>query len=212
MNRRFELIIFDWDGTLANSIDWIVACIRQAAEHHSCPIPEPQAVKNIIGLSIENAMQSLFPNEETELRQRMAAHYAQAFFSKPINLFPGVEAMLERFNRQGYKLAIATGKKASGLNRALADSGIADLFSTTRCADQTASKPNPLMLEEIIAELGVSKQRALMVGDSIHDLQMAINADVVAIGVTCGAHSQAVLQPYHPLMCLSYPTDLLDIM
>ncbi|MDD1622072.1 MAG: HAD-IA family hydrolase, partial [Methylococcaceae bacterium] len=86
-----------------------------------------------------------------------------------------------------------------------------DLFCTTRCSDQTASKPNPLMIDEIVAELGVDKQRTLMVGDSVHDLQMALNAEVSAIGVTCGAHSQATLQQYNPLLCLNYPTDLLNI-
>ncbi len=214
MKNRFDLIIFDWDGTLANSIDWIVHCIQSAAEHHDCPIPEPQAVKDIIGLSIENAIKTLFPGVDGDTRQKMAALYSQTFFSKqigPADLFPGVHEMLRRLKQDGYRLAVATGKKSSGLAQAIEGTGVADLFCTTRCSDQTASKPNPLMLNEIIAELGIDRQRTLMVGDSVHDLQMALNADVSAIGVTCGAHSTETLQRYNPLLCLDYPTDLLHI-
>lgn len=214
MKNRFDLIIFDWDGTLVDSIDWIVHCIQQAAERYACPIPEPQATKDIIGLSIENALKTLFPDVDGEIRQNMATRYSQTFFSKrigPDDLFPGVYEMLQRLKQDGYRLAVATGKKSSGLARAIEATGVADLFCTTRCADQTASKPNPLMIDEIVAELGVDKRRTLMVGDSVHDLQMARNAKVSAIGVTCGAHSEATLQQYDPLLCLNYPTDLLDI-
>ncbi|MGZ4958851.1 MAG: HAD-IA family hydrolase [Methylomonas sp.] len=214
MKNRFDLIVFDWDGTLANSIDWIVSCIQQAAERYACPTPESQATKDIIGLSIENALKTLFPDVEDEIRQKMALHYSQTFFSKPISpadLFPGVDEMLQQLKRDGYRLAVATGKKSSGLAQAIKGTGVSDLFCATRCADQTASKPNPLMLDEIVAELGIAKQRTLMVGDSVHDLQMARNAEIAAVGVTCGAHSQATLQQYNPLLCLKYPTDLLDI-
>lgn len=214
MKNRFDLIIFDWDGTLVDSIDWIVQCIQQAAERYGCPVPEPQAAKDIIGLSIENAIQQLFPDVDSAIRQQVATHYGQTFFSRQISrddLFPGVYEMLQGLNQNGYRLAVATGKKSSGLAQAIAATGVADFFCTTRCSDQTASKPNPLMIDEIVAELGVDKQRTLMVGDSVHDLQMALNAEVPAIGVTCGAHSQATLQQYNPLLCLNYPTDLLDI-
>lgn len=214
MKNRFDLIIFDWDGTLVDSIDWIVHCIQQAAECHGCPVPEPQAAKDIIGLSIENAIQQLFPDVDSAIRQQVAAHYGRTFFSRQISrddLFPGVYEMLQGLKRNGYRLAVATGKKSSGLAQAITATGVADLFCTTRCSDQTASKPNPLMIDEIVAELGVDKQRTLMVGDSIHDLQMALNAEISAIGVTCGAHSRATLQQYNPLFCLNYPTDLLNI-
>jgi phosphoglycolate phosphatase len=214
MKNRFDLIIFDWDGTLVDSIDWIVHCIQQAAERYDCPIPGQQATKDIIGLSIENATQQLFPDIDSSTRQLVAAHYSQIFFSKQISrndLFPGVYEMLQQFKQDGYRLAVATGKKSSGLAKAIAATGVADLFCTTRCADQTASKPDPLMIDEIVAELGVDKQRTLMVGDSTHDLQMAINAQISAIGVTCGAHSESILQQYQPLRCLQYPTELIGI-
>jgi len=213
MKSRFDLIIFDWDGTLINSIDWIVHCIQNAAARFDCPVPETQAAKDIIGLSIENAMQKLFPDADATTRQLMTSDYGQRFGSRQItrdDLFPGVYDMLQQFREDGYRLAIATGKKATGLANAIDATGVGDLFCTTRSSDQTASKPDPLMIDEIIKELNVNRQRTLMVGDSAHDLQMAINAGVSSIGVTCGANSAETLQQYKPLMCLNYPTDLLE--
>lgn len=215
MKKRFDLIIFDWDGTLVDSIDWIVHCIQQAAVYCGLEVPERQAIKDIIGLSIENAVKTLFPEIDADVGLKLTRHYSQSFFSKQISqddLFPGVYDMLLRFKQDGYRLAVATGKKSAGLAQAIAGTGVADMFCTTRCADQTASKPDPLMLDEIIAELGISKQRTLMVGDSVHDLQMALNAQVASIAVTCGAHSEAVLRQYRPLYCLTYPTELLEVM
>ncbi len=215
MKNRFDLIIFDWDGTLVDSIDWIVHCIQQAAVRHGCPVPTKQATKDIIGLSIENAIQTLFPKVDSTVRQLIATDYSQTFFSRQISrddLFPGVYDMLEQFRNDGYRLAVATGKKSSGLHEAIQATGVADLFCTTRCSDQTASKPDPLMIDEIIAELGVNKQRTLMVGDSVHDLQMALNAQVASVGVTCGAHPAETLQQYQPLLCLNYPTDLIGLL
>ena len=215
MKNRFDLIIFDWDGTLANSIDWIVQCIQQAAAEHGCNIPDTQAVKDIIGLSIEQALQILFPESDSQTRQNIARVYGTTFFSKPISredLFPGVYDMLEQLKTQGYQLAVATGKKSAGLAKAIEGTGVADLFVTTRSADQTASKPDPLMIDEIVSELGISKQRTLMVGDSVHDLQMALNAQVASIAVTCGAHSASVLQHYQPLHCLASCSALTAIL
>ena len=164
-------------------------------------------------MSIENAIKQLFPDIDNAIRQQVAAHYGQTFFSRQMgrdDLFPGVYPMLQQFRRDGYRLAVATGKKSPGLAQAIEATGVADLFCATRCSDQTASKPDPLMIDEIVAELGVDKQRTLMVGDSVHDLQMALNAGVASIGVTCGAHSAATLRQYNPLLCLNYPTDLLE--
>jgi phosphoglycolate phosphatase len=215
MKNRFDLIIFDWDGTLIDSVEWIVYCIQQAAIHHQCRVPDVQAAKDIIGLSIENAISQLFPECDISLREKIVVDYAQTFFSKKISradLFPGVYEMLRQFKVNGYQLAIATGKKSGGLAQAVAATQVGDFFAATRSSDQTESKPNPLMINQIISELGVEKQRTLMVGDSVHDLQMAINAGVAAIGVTCGAHSAEILQQYQPLMCLNYPTDLLEFL
>lgn len=211
MKNRFDLIIFDWDGTLVDSIDWIVQCIQKAAAEYGCTVPPPQAAKDIIGLSLDNAVQTLFPDLDTDTRGKLAAHYGQQFFSRPIgpdDLFPGVREMLGGFKQQGFRLAVATGKKSAGLAKAMDATGVTDLFCTTRSSDQTASKPDPMMIEEIISELGGSKQRTLMVGDSVHDLQMALNAGVASVAVTCGAHSADTLKQYQPLRCLAFPTEL----
>lgn len=214
LKNHFDLIIFDWDGTLADSIDWIVQSIQQAALGCHQPPPSAQAIKDIIGLSIEEAMQVLFPGLSVSARVEMSVYYGQHFFSRPSgpqDLFPGVRDMLVQLQQAGLALAVATGKKAAGLAKVIQATEVEGFFVTTRCADQTASKPNPLMIDEIVAELGVSKQRTLMVGDSVHDLQMALNAGVSAVAVSCGAHSAEVLKPYRPLHCLSAPTELLNI-
>lgn len=211
MKNRFDLIIFDWDGTLVDSIDWIVHCIQQAAVRNGCEVPAAQAAKDIIGLSIEEAVKTLFPDADADTRRRLAADYGQGFFSRnagPDDLFPGVRVMLEQFRSNGYRLAVATGKKSAGLAQAMAATGVTELFDVCRCSDQTASKPDPLMLNQIMAELGIDPARTLMVGDSIHDMQMAVNAGIPAIGVTCGAHSAETLRAFGPLLCLDYPTDL----
>lgn len=195
-----------------DSVDWIVHCLQYAASCHDCPVPSTQAAKDVIGLSIDNAVNTLFPGIDEETRHKLAQDYSQRFFSKNISaddLFPGVPAMLATLKTQGYRLAVATGKRVTGLEKSLTATGTGSLFCTTRSAEQTASKPNPLMIDEIVAELGVSKARTLLVGDSIHDMQLALNAGIAAVGVTCGAHSAKTLQQFKPLLCLDYPTDLM---
>lgn len=214
MKNRFDLIIFDWDGTLINSIDWITHCLQQAALQCDCLMPESQAAKDVIGLSINMAMQTLFPEVDKQTQQQLVVCYSQNYFSKRISqddLFPGVYEMLVQFNEAGYQLAVATGKTRAGLQEALRATGTEELFCTTRCADETASKPDPRMLREIIQHTNATKDRTLMVGDSVHDLQMALNAHISAIAVACGAHSEELLQQYNPLLCLQQPTELLNI-
>lgn len=215
MKNRFDLIVFDWDGTLYDSVDWIVQCIQAAAAQQNLTIPSAAAIKDIIGLSVENAMQTLFPETLPSIRQQLILDYSQAFFAKPFscdNLFPEVPAMLATLKNRGYRLAIATGKKSSSLNQILAATGLAEFFCAIRCADQSESKPNPAMLNEIVTELTIPKHRTVVVGDSIHDLQMAINAEIAAIAVSCGAHSRQRLEQFQPLVCLNYATDLIDIL
>ena len=214
MRNRFDLIIFDWDGTLINSIDWITCCLQHAAVQYDCPIPESQAAKDVIGLSINKAMQTLFPEVIHQTQEQLVACYSQQYLSKQLSrddLFPGVYEMLVQLNDTGYQLAIATGKSRAGLQEALRATGTEELFCITRCSDETASKPDPRMLREIIQHTNTAKERSLMVGDSIHDLQMALNTPISAIAVSCGAHSAEVLQLYNPLLCLQQPTELLNI-
>jgi len=214
MKHRFDLIIFDWDGTLIDSIDWITRCLQQAAVQCDYPVPQAQAAKDVIGLSINRAMQTLFPDADAKTQQQLVASYSRNYLSKQISaddLFPGVQEMLGQLKNQGYQLAVATGKTRVGLQEALRATGTEHLFCITRCADETASKPDPRMLHEIILHTSTAKERTLMVGDSIHDLQMALNAPISAIAVSCGANSAASLQHYQPLLCLQQTTELLNI-
>jgi len=214
MKSRFDLIIFDWDGTLINSIDWITHCLQQAAVQCDCPMPESQAAKDVIGLSINKAMQTLIPDADAKTLKQLVACYSRNYLSKQISrndLFPGAYEMLVQLKETGYRLAVATGKTRAGLQEALQATGTEELFCITRCSDETASKPDPRMLHEIILHTHTAKERTLMVGDSVHDLQMALNAPISAIAVSCGAHSAACLQQYHPLLCLQQTTELLNI-
>lgn len=213
MKKRFDLIIFDWDGTLIDTIDWIVSCLQNAAMTCRFKVPEVQAAKDVIGLSIDNAVKDLFPDADDEDRQRFIAQYSRAFFSKRLSradLFDGVFDMLNRLKENDYRLAVATGKGRKGLQEALTQTDTEFLFDITRCADETASKPDPIMLREIIDYLDIPAERTLMVGDSIHDLQMARNAGVASVAVACGAHGRELLQQYEPLLCLSHTSQLLE--
>jgi len=215
MKNNFDLIIFDWDGTLINSIDWIVSCIQRAAQSCDCEIPEAQAARNVIGLSLENALDRLFPEIDPGIRKQLTKSYSENFFSrKPAqkDLFVGVYDMLLQLKQQGYQLAIATGKTRKGLQRAMLGTGTEDLFNASRCADETASKPDPTMIREIIEHLEAGNDRTLMVGDSIHDVQMAANASIPCVAVSCGAHSAEQLLPYRPLCCLGRTTELLNLL
>lgn len=214
MKNRFDLIIFDWDGTLINSIDWIAGCLQRAAERCDYVVPDYQAAKDVIGLSIERAMHALFPDADEHTQQQLVACYAEEYFSKQLgrdDFFPGVYEMLVQLHQSGYQLAVATGKTREGLTQALTATATEELFIVTRCSDETLSKPHPKMLQEILQVTGVAPERAVMVGDSIHDLQMALNAQISSIAVSCGAHSEELLQQYNPLLCLAQPVELLNI-
>lgn len=215
MKNQFDLIIFDWDGTLIDSIDWIARCLQHAGKLCDLPIPEHQAAKDVIGLSIDKAMKKLFPQADDGTQALLIQHYSREYFSHTISrddLFEGVYDMLLSLKSAGYQLAVATGKTRAGLDEALTGTDMWELFCATRCADETASKPDPKMLNEIIDVARVSRERTLMVGDSVHDLQMAKNAQISSVAVTCGAHPPESLRPYQPLLCLDQPIQLLEFM
>jgi phosphoglycolate phosphatase len=215
MKDRFDLIIFDWDGTLVDSIDWIVTCLSKAAISCGLNAPEDEAIKNIIGLSIHESLNILFPDVEKEVREQLILHYSHAFFSKRASkndVFQGVYEMLIELKARGFLLAVATGKSRSGLDRAMKGSELSGFFDITRCADETISKPDPKMVDEIIDELSVSRDKVVIVGDSAHDMAMAENAGIASIAVLCGANSQAQLQKYSPLFTFQQTTQLLEIL
>ena len=211
MEEKFDLIIFDWDGTLVDSIDWIVHCLQAAAEMHGYSAPDEQAAKNTIGLSIQKSMARLFPEIDKNTQELLSTSYSQLFFSKEINedhLFTGIKQFLIDLKNKNYQLAIATGKTRKGLDWAMNGTGLTNFFDITRTADESASKPQPIMLEQIINEMDVKKDRVIMIGDSIHDIQMANNAGIASIAVCCGANSQKELQQHKPLLNLSQTIEL----
>ncbi|MFI3189206.1 hydrolase [Crenothrix sp. D3] len=212
MNNRFDLLIFDWDGTLIDSIEWITHCLQTAAAKSGCAIPERQAAKNVIGLSIHKATSTLHPEVDAQTLEQLVQHYSREYLSKQLSrndLFPDVLDMLIELKHAGYSLAVATGKTRHGLQEALHATDTEDLFCATRCADETESKPDPKMLLEIMAVAQCSPERSLMVGDSTYDLQMANNAHISSAGVYCGAHPKDILQQHNPLLCLPLATELL---
>lgn len=208
----YQLLIFDWDGTLVDSIGRIVDSMRLAAQFCGLPWRDDAAIKGIIGLGLPEAIRALYPDiDELQLIQRFRGsysdHYLQ-FESEPSRLFEGVEESLQAFRAAGYHLAVATGKSRHGLDRVLAGRGWQDYFDITRCADETASKPHPLMLQEILAHFRLAPRQALMVGDSIFDLQMARNAGVDSVAVGFGAQTLDSLRVHEPRLAISEFSEL----
>ena len=199
MHKPVELIIFDWDGTLFDSVGQIVTSLLYAAEQFEQPLT-PEAAKSIIGLGLPEVAQVLFPNVpelHTDILKCYGDHYVD--HSKDDQWFSGVADMLYGLKNQNIKLAVATGKSRRGLDRVLAQTNSHDLFEITRAASETKSKPNPLMLEEILNFTGVNAERAMMVGDTSYDLEMAQNIAMPRVGVSYGVHSVDVLQRFNPL-------------
>lgn len=190
MTNSIKLIVFDWDGTLANSTKLIIDCIQQAALDADLPQPAVAQTSHIIGLGLMEAITTLFgdiPHEKRAILARQYAHYYHAR-EDDVPLFEGVATTLPWLVEQGVQLAVATGKGRRGLNHALHNSGLQSYFSATRTVDECHSKPHPQMLLEIMDEMGVLPEQSIMVGDTIFDLQMAKNAGVAGLGVTYGAH------------------------
>lgn len=201
MPKQFELLIFDWDGTLMDSAGVIVDSIQRACEDMGLEVPSDHASRQIIGLGLIQALQTLLPNLPADDYPRLVERYRHHYLGRDadISLFDGVDAGIRDLCAGGFRLAVATGKSRMGLSRALQASGLGDLFSATRCADQTHSKPHPAMVLELIEELDASPECTLVIGDTSHDLLMAANAGVASLGVTYGAHAPDDLQPYLPL-------------
>lgn len=215
MNKNFDLIVFDWDGTLIDSIAWITHCFEYAAERCELAFPGKQQAKNVIGLSIENAVQALFPDADVISRAKLIRRYSETYHSQELNrahFFPGAYEMLVELKASGISLAVATGKTRKGLESVLHSTDTADLFEITRCADESESKPSPKMLHEILAHCQIRPERALMVGDTTFDLMMARNANMQVAAVTCGAHDELLLQDCEPTWCLQSVTELLEIL
>ena len=200
MTKRFDLIVFDWDGTLFDSTAIIARSIQSAVHDLGGTVPSDRVASHVIGLGLNQALAlaapDLAPDRYRELGARYRHHYAAQ--QDKIFLFSGVLELLDDLHQRQYQLAVATGKSRRGLDLALRAANIGSRFAATRTADETAGKPNPLMLFELMEELGVAPERTLMVGDTSHDLLMAKNAGCLSIAVGYGAHESAELVALEP--------------
>jgi phosphoglycolate phosphatase len=197
---RFDLVVFDWDGTLIDSTASIARSIQQAAADLGLAVPDFETASHVIGLGLRDALALAVPDLPPEKAAEFAGRYRYHYLAneESLELFAGARELLDWLGTQK-TLAIATGKSSNGLARALQATRLGPLFASTRCADQTAPKPHPAMQLELGAELGVAVERILMIGDTTHDLQMASAAGTGAIGVTYGAHPRAQLAALEPL-------------
>jgi phosphoglycolate phosphatase len=199
-NNQYKLVIFDWDGTIMDSIGKIVNCIKCSAQSLNIAPPSDTAIKNIIGLSLEKAMEVLFPSyptKQTALINAYKAHYKVD--ATPTPVFDDVANVLNALKQNGAVLAIATGKGRDGLERLLDQSQLRHFFSATRTSDDAQSKPSPDMLYQLLAELGVSANEAVMIGDTQIDMAMGRAANMDRIGVTMGVHNAQQLSEYDPI-------------
>lgn len=208
--KQFDLIVFDWDGTLMDSTATIVRCIQAAARDLSLPVPPNERAAHVIGLGLHEAMQAVLPDVDPAWYPRMVERYRYHSLSRDheLVLFPGVHDMLQELSQSGYFLAVATGKSRVGLNRAMNDVKLLSMFDATRCADETFSKPHPAMLQELTRELGQDIRRTVMIGDTTHDLLMANNAGASGIAVQYGAHPVEQLNACNPLFSAATVAEL----
>ncbi len=199
--RQFDLIAFDWDGTLFDSTAIIVRCIQQAVVDVGGQRPTDQAAAYVIGMSLHQALAHAAPDVHPDLYPRLGERYRHYYgiHQDDLSLFQGVLPLLADLRARHHWLAVATGKSRRGLDEVLSSVELTGVFDGTRTADQTASKPSPQMLLELMREFGVEPERTLMIGDTTHDLQMALNAGCASLAVSYGAHEPAEFPALRPL-------------
>jgi len=203
---QLKLLMFDWDGTLMDSTERIVSSFQNAMRALNVPVLPPEPIMAIIGLGLPEATDALFPQLDAAMQQRLAQTYQQYYFEldpTPMRLYDGAEDLLADLAARGFWLSVATGKSRRGLNEVLASTGLGRYFFATRCAEETLSKPDPLMLHELMFEAQAEPAQCLMVGDTQFDLDMARFANVSSVGVTHGAHG-------HEALAASSPVALVD--
>lgn len=205
------LFIFDWDGTLCDSTGKIVRCMQLAARKVGFRDLEDLEVMNIIGLGLPEAVSRLFPGAPEASLQALSRAYSEYFVADdktPMGFFQGVEETLNYLRDQGYQLAIATGKSRRGLERVLDSLDMQGFFHGSRCADETRSKPDPAMLQELLIEFRRHSGDAVMVGDTEYDMDMARRVDMPRVAVSYGAHTIERLRPYQPVLCIDHFPDI----
>ena len=200
--QQKDVLIFDWDGTLMDSVPRIVSCMEKMAHEAGLGVPCEQAIRDIIGLSLPVALATLFDCHDEVEQQALIAIYRRYYVyedATPSPLFDGVIELLEHAKQAGYTLAVATGKAREGLERAWQETNTRHFFSASCCAYEAPSKPDPTMLQRILADLNLPPERAVMIGDSKFDLKMARAANIERVGVTYGVHNADVLSAVAPV-------------
>ncbi|HEY4957795.1 MAG TPA: HAD-IA family hydrolase [Caldimonas sp.] len=210
MPRRFDLIVFDWDGTLFDSTRLIARCIQSACADLGTAVPSDRDASFVIGLGLADALRHAAPDLPRERYRELAERYRHHYHASldDIVLFEGTLAMLQDLKARNHWLGVATGKNRAGLDDALRRSALGPLFDATRSADETAGKPDPLMLNELMRELGCTPARTLMIGDTTHDLQLAANAGCASVAVSFGAHAHDEFGRFAPLHVAATTSDL----
>ena len=199
--RRFDLIAFDWDGTLFDSTALITRCIQLAVQDVGGTVPSDKDASYVIGMGLMQALAHAAPDVPADKYPLLGARYKHHYsvHQNDITLFTGVLEMLDQLKARQHLLTVATGKSRGGLNEALRDVNLQGIFDGSRTADETAGKPHPLMLQELMMEFGVEADRVLMIGDTTHDLQMAVNAGCASVAVSYGAHEPDSFEALGPL-------------
>ncbi|HJQ61378.1 MAG TPA: HAD-IA family hydrolase [Burkholderiales bacterium] len=212
MPKRFDFLVFDWDGTLMDSADAIVEALQAACQDLQLPVPTDDNARYIIGMSLRDALAHILPELDPDHHPRVAERYRHHFLLRDegTSLFAGAAHTIRDLHAGGFLLGIATGKSRRGLNRALEATSLAGYFRATRCADEGHCKPHPGMLIELMTTVSVTNSRTLMIGDTSHDMAMAQSADVARVGVAYGAHVKQALLPYAPLACVDTVSELRD--
>ena len=207
-----RLLIFDWDGTLMDSETQIVHSMHAAIRDLDLEARSADECRNIIGLGLKEAIDALYPGRDARFLERFVEAYRHHWFaiSHDSELFPGARETLHLLKEAGFELAVATGKGRAGLDTVLRQTGLEPMFAATRCSDETCSKPHPQMLNEILQQLGIEPARALMIGDTEYDLQMANAARVGPVAVSYGVHGRERLLQHQPLVCLDSISELVD--
>lgn len=210
MAHRFDLVVFDWDGTILDSAGAIAGAIQAASRELGVTPPSDAAARHVIGLGLEEALRSAVPDLSPARYGEMVESYRRHYLSQDqdLVLFPSIESLIAHLAETHHLLGVATGKSRVGLNRALQHSGLGNYFHATRCADECFSKPHPQMLEELMDELGVAPEQVVMIGDTTHDMEMAENGGVTGVAVTYGAHPKAQLQASGAAVCCDSVEEL----
>jgi phosphoglycolate phosphatase len=209
--KKYKLVIFDWDGTLMDSVGRIVSSMRSAAAQANLNIPSEEAVKNIIGLSLPEATDILFPLCTEQQARHLLVFYKEHYVTHdttPSPLFNHAISLLQQLKDNQQLLAVATGKGRNGLERVMAETDTKAYFNASKCADESESKPSPDMVLQLLEQLNINPQEAVMIGDTVHDMAMARSAGIDRIGVTMGVHDRESLSEFQPIAVVDSLAEL----